>query len=541
MSLIKSTLGEIALEIKTGKTPPTSNPEYFGDELNWYTPTDLDRERILGKSKRRITQKALIDKKIVILKPNTILLGCIGDIGKIGLIKESASSNQQITGILPKEEIINSEFLYYWLKNNRNILKENSKNAIVSILNNKQLAAIEIEFPDNLDDQIRIAEILTQAEALIAQRKESILMLDELLKSTFLEMFGDPVKNEKGWEKDSFDNLVDQDCPLTYGIVQPGDEFPNGVPVIRPVDLTKTYIDRIGLKLIDPKISDKFNRTLLKGKEILMCVRGTTGIVALASEELINCNVTRGIVPIWFSDNYNKFFAFGLLKAKAINNKIQNLTYGATLQQINLSDLRKIRLINPPIEIQNKYAAIVEKVEELKKEYQASLKELENIYGILSQKAFKGEIVESEENQLDKKKDDTVMEKEPDEIIDIQNYIQEKEEKIDITNMTFAEYIDLSKEFQIQNEKWMFMFLEQEEFYQFLLKDHFKDISFTLGDIETKLYDFFYYGGDMDFDNEKWRSIIFEFMNENPPLIIQRFHEESATIKLELTDEAYKA
>jgi type I restriction enzyme S subunit len=392
MEFKKSTLGEIALEIKTGKTPPTSNPEYFGDELNWYTPTDLDREKILGNSKRRITQKALNDKKVVVLKPNTILLGCIGDIGKIGLIKESASSNQQITGILPKEEIVNSEFLYYWLKNNKNRLRDTSTSAIVPILNNKQLSTIKIEFPESIEDQIRIAGILTQAESLIVQRKESITLLDELLKSTFLEMFGDPVRNEKGWDKDSFDNLVDSDCPLTYGIVQPGEEFANGVPVIRPVDLTKTYIDITGLKLIDPKISDKFKRTLLKGKEILICVRGTTGVVALASKELVDCNVTRGIVPIWFSHNYNTFFAFGLLKSKSINNEIQSLTYGATLQQINLSDLRKIKLINPPIDLQNQYGLIVKKVETLKNEYEASLKELENMYRVLSQKAFKGEL-----------------------------------------------------------------------------------------------------------------------------------------------------
>jgi type I restriction enzyme S subunit len=392
----------------------------------------------------------------------------------------------------------------------------------------------------SIDDQIRIAEILTKAESLITQRKESILMLDELLKSSFLEMFGDPIRNEKGWKKDSFENLVDQDCPLTYGIVQPGDEFPNGVPIIRPVDLTKTKIDRIGLKLIDPKISDKFKRTVLRGKEILMCVRGTTGIVALASEELVNCNVTRGIVPIWFSDNYNKFFAFGLLKTKAINNEIQNLTYGATLKQINLSDLRKIRLINPPIELQNQYAAIAEKIEELIKEYQASLKELLNMYGVLSQKAFTGELLDSEEIKIEKK-DDTVMEEKPDEIIDIKNYTKEKKGKVDITNMTFADYVGFPEEFQIRDEKWISMFLGQDEFYQFLLKDHFKDVSFNLGDIEMKLNNFFYHNLDMDFDNEAWRSAIFGFMKADPPLIIQRFDEESATIKLELTDEAYKA
>ena len=74
-----------------------------------------------------------------------------------------------------------------------------------------------------------------------------------------------------------------------------------------------------------------------------------------------------------------------------------------------------------------------------------------------------------------------------------------------------------------------------------LIKDTFKDVSFNLIDIETKLHAFFYHGLDMDFDNEQWRAVIFQFMKAEPPLIVQKFEEDSATIKLKLTDEAYKA
>jgi type I restriction enzyme S subunit len=243
-----------------------------------------------------------------------------------------------------------------------------------------------------IPEQLVIANLLTKAENLISQRKQSIALLDEFLKSTFLEMFGDPVRNEKDWKIRSFEELVAKDCPLTYGIVQPGIEFPNGIPVIRPVDLKQTFISREGLKLIDPEISRQFKRTVLKGGELLMCVRGTTGITSIASKEVAGCNVTRGITPIWFSENYNTFFAFHLLQSQAIRNRITELTYGATLQQINLGDLRKIMLINPLITLQNQFAKIAEKTEALKSQYKSSLHELENLYGSLSQRAFRGEL-----------------------------------------------------------------------------------------------------------------------------------------------------
>lgn len=401
----------------------------------------------------------------------------------------------------------------------------------------KFLKEINIPVPENINDQIKIARLLNHVETLITQRKESIELLDKLLESKFYEMFGDPVKNEKNWDKDDFENLVAEECPLTYGIVQPGDEFANGIPVIRPVDLTRTYINRKGLKLIDPEISNKFKRTLLKGHEILMCVRGTTGVVALASKELDGCNVTRGIVPIWFSENYNKYFAFSLLKTKALNNEIQGLTYGATLQQINLSDLRKISLINPPIKLQNKFSLVVNKIENLKVKYNNSLFELENMLGALSQLAFKGDLILNEEEV--KKKSNEVIEQD-----NLEQYSKEinlKKEKVDITNMSFDEYYEIPGEVTFKNEKWITYFLHDDLLYQFLLKDNFKDASFTLGDIETQLHNFFYHTCDMDFDNERWKQIIFKFLEANPPLIEQIFDQDDKIIKLKLTDEAFKA
>jgi type I restriction enzyme S subunit len=306
-----------------------------------------------------------------------------------------------------------------WVNNHAHVLTENAKASLEYIknylnyanlnkyikgatrgkLNKSVLENIPIPYPP-FPDQLHIASILSKAEILIAQRKESIRLLDEFLKSTFLEMFGDPVWNEKGWEMLPFSELVAKDCPLTYGIVQPGNEYPNGVPVIRPVDLTQTLVTRDGLKLIDPKISEQFKRTVLKGGELLMCVRGTTGVVSIASKELEGCNVTRGITPIWFSDDYNSLFAFGLFQTQAVKNRIQELTYGATLKQINLGDLRKIKLINPPIALQTQFAQIVEKTEALKSQYQQSLQELENLYGSLSQKAFRGELGVKQNNSV---------------------------------------------------------------------------------------------------------------------------------------------
>jgi len=299
-----------------------------------------------------------------------------------------------------KPNEFSTTFLGMFLQSQSAFLKGKSTGATIPHIDRKSLENLVIPTIP-LDDQIRIATLLSKVEALIKQRKESIDLLDEYLKSTFLEMFGDPTRNEKSWNKKAFEDLVAYDCPLTYGIVQPGEEYPNGIPVIRPVDLTQTFIDRNGLKLIDPKISDKFKRTLLKGNELLICVRGTTGVISIATKKLVGCNVTRGITPIWFSENYDRYFAFHLLQTTAIKRNIQELTYGATLKQINLCDLRKIQLINPPLHLQTFFGEIATKVFEIKAQYQSNLAELNNLYGSLNQRAFKGKLnLEKSEEML---------------------------------------------------------------------------------------------------------------------------------------------
>jgi type I restriction enzyme S subunit len=207
-------------------------------------------------------------------------------------------------------------------------------------------------------------------------------------------MFGDPVRNEKGWDKVKFEELVSNDCPLTYGIVQPGEETEHGVPCVRPVDLTTQYVKVETLKRIDPKISSQFKRTILKGGEILLSVRGSVGVISIADSSLKGSNVTRGIVPIWFDKIIsNKLFFFYLYKTIRIQNQIKALAKGATLIQINLSDLRILELIKPPITLQNQFSERIQLIEAQKQQAQASLQKAEDLFNSLLQRAFKGELV----------------------------------------------------------------------------------------------------------------------------------------------------
>lgn len=231
----------------------------------------------------------------------------------------------------------------------------------------------------SLDTQLAIVSELDKINELIRLKEEQLKDLDKLAQSIFYEMFGDPVENEKGWEVKKLNEIVSDNCSISYGIVQPGDGIENGVPVVRPVDMTGTFVYRQGLKNTTKEISDSYKRTILKGNEILMCVRGTTGLIAMASSELRGCNVTRGITPIECGKSCNKWFIYYQISNSSIQQYIAEYTRGIALKQINMKDVRDIPLCLPPLPLQHLFAHRIEQIEHQKSEVQKAITDLETL------------------------------------------------------------------------------------------------------------------------------------------------------------------
>ena len=201
----------------------------------------------------------------------------------------------------------------------------------------------------------------------------------------------------KGWVIKPFEEVVHADCSPSYGIVQPGEEYENGHPIVRPTDLGAETIYLGCLKRINPKLADGYRRTTLQGHELLLCVRGSTGVVSKAAPELVGGNVTRGIVPIRFDSSLiTRDFGYYLIKSEAVQSQIREKTYGTALMQINIRDLRVLELLFPPLKEQS---LLVKKLDALSKEtqllaalYTRKLAALEALKKSLLHQAFSGEL-----------------------------------------------------------------------------------------------------------------------------------------------------
>lgn len=181
------------------------------------------------------------------------------------------------------------------------------------------------------------------------------------------------MRPKEEWEEKMLKDIVDEECPISYGIVQQGNHVEGGVPVVRPIDLSKKFVSREGLKCTEESISSAYKRTILKGYELLLSVRGTTGVIALAKKDLLGCNVNRGIVPLYFKDIIERDFAYYEMLSPTLQKVFAEKTTGSTLKQINIKDLRLIKLSYPSIGSQRRIVARLDSLS-------AKVKQLEDVH-----------------------------------------------------------------------------------------------------------------------------------------------------------------
>lgn len=284
---------------------------------------------------------------------DAVTISSIGNVGSVYYRAANFTPIIRLKVVIPLTQLLDTKFLYYSLLDYSFI----GTNSSLSSMKAADIKRIKIPIPA-LEEQNRIVGILDTFTASIDNLKEQITQRRkqyEYYRDQLLDLEGkDGAKNIK------LENIVSQDCSLSYGIVQPGEDVFEGVPVVRPVDLITTFVNRKGLKNTTKQISDSYKRTILKGNEILFCVRGTTGVMSLATQSLVGCNVTRGIVPISFDNEITKMFVYYQLKSRKLQKVIADKTNGTALKQINVKDLRQINLIIPSLSEQQRIVGILD-------------------------------------------------------------------------------------------------------------------------------------------------------------------------------------
>lgn len=349
-----------------------------------------------------LPEKYITEYSEFLVKPNDILIALSGaTLGKFAFYEDSQTSllNQRVALIRPLSKTSSIKYLYYYLFQIIDSIKNKERGGAQGNISTLDIENTEIFLPP-LAIQNKIVTTLDKIQILINKRKETLSVLDEFTKSSFLELFGDPVTNSKNWKTEKLENLVTKDCTLSYGVLK-ADEVEDGVPIVRPVDLNIVgELNILNLKKIDKSISDKYKRSILKGNELLLCVRGNVGNIKEINSSLKDCNVSRGIVPIRLSNIISREFLLTLIRTKSMQNKLKSLSRGIALQQLNISVLREIQIIVPNINLK-KFSNIYENISNHKEKLEGSLYDLNNLLNSFLQIAFTKKSIK-EKSELDK-------------------------------------------------------------------------------------------------------------------------------------------
>jgi type I restriction enzyme S subunit len=318
-------------------------------------------------------------------EPGCLVFGTGGKASVHLTTRRFATSTDCIT-IKPKASVeIDVGYVFQYFRGNMQVLENGFKGAGLKHISKAYLSDIKIPYPEDIREQQRIADLLGKVEALITQRKQHLQQLDDLLKSVFMEMFGDPVQNEKGWEKKTAIDFAECIVP---GRDKPK-SFSGGTPWVTTGDLMHlgyTEKSRTGIGLSEYEIKEVRARVVPKSSVLMTCV-GDLGVVSICNSDMV---INQQLHAFQVSDEMTaEFFMYSLSFQKKYMYQNASQT---TLPYMNKTVCNKTPMVCPPTDLQMKFSELVQKVFHIKSKYHQILLDLEALYGALSQQAFKGEL-----------------------------------------------------------------------------------------------------------------------------------------------------
>ena len=289
------------------------------------------------------------------------------------------------------KNILDTEYLSKFLTLSLRKLRSKTKGAVIQFIRLGDLTNLKLNLP-LLEEQKLITQSLSKSENLIGQRKESIRLLDEFLKSTFLEMFGDAVKNEKKWKKSDLKNYAKVRIGPFGSLLHRDDYVTNGVPLVNPSHISAGKIIVDSELTISSKKMTELSAYVMHEGDVVLGRRGEIGRCAVVTRKEDGFLCGTGSIFIRPTENLNPIFLYNIISSASMRKNLENYAKGITMKNLNSGIIENLKIPVPPIELQTQFAQIVGKTEALKSQYQQSLQELDNLYGSLSQKAFRGEL-----------------------------------------------------------------------------------------------------------------------------------------------------
>jgi len=373
-------------EVVSGSTPKTNIDDYWNGNIKWVTPAELsDSSFIIKDTQRHLTDSGFKSASLRLLPEGTVLLSSRAPIGKVAIVGSPMACNQGFKNLICKKELRN-HYLYYFLKSKTNYLNLLGRGATFKEISKTIVENIEIPLP-SIEEQKKISERLHKINNLILLRKQQNEKLDLLIKSRFVEMFGDPFTNEKGWNIEKLGNLATK---ISDGVHAKPNYTTIGKPFISVVNITKGFINFTNCKYVSEDDYYKMIKSTHpeKGDVLYTKVGATYGIPAYVDTDEDFCLYVSVSLIKPNHEKINSRFLSISMGMPYVKEQADRRIRGIGVPDLHLNQIKEFDIVCPSLEMQSDFTDFVKQIDKQKFELQKSLNELNTLYDALMQKYF---------------------------------------------------------------------------------------------------------------------------------------------------------
>ncbi|SFP96234.1 type I restriction enzyme, S subunit [Lachnospiraceae bacterium XBB1006] len=370
--MVRRTFDEVVLFARTGLNPRTNFKLGNGDNKYITIKNIHNNEIIIDDNTDVIDDRAieLIHRRSQI-KKGDILFCSIGRLGDMYIIEDEPKGwdiNESVFAFTVDTSLVRQKYFYYVFKNRDTIeyLSKNSSGSTFKSIKMNQLKKMTFDLP-SLDKQDCVVAILDSLSSIIAKREEELERLDELIKARFVELFGDPNINSKGWDECPLSEKLD----VVGGYAFKSDQFDEeyGVPVLRIGNINAGYFRPVNL--VFWKEDDALERYVMYPGDLVMSLTGTVGKddygnVCILGNEYEKYYLNQRNAKLEIKDGIDKFYLSELLKFEQIKKRLTGISRGVRQANISNKDILNLVVPIPPMEIQNQFAEFVQQVDKSK-------------------------------------------------------------------------------------------------------------------------------------------------------------------------------
>ena len=388
--MARKRLGDIC-EVVTGSTPKANVKEFWDGDIKWITPAEIDENSyIIIDSVRKITEHAVTKVGLTPFPEGTVILSSRAPIGKVAIAGCEMYCNQGFKNLICFSEI-NNKYLYWYLRSKTDYLNSLGRGATFKEISKAIVENIELDVPEMQVQQDAVARI-QKCDEVLQLRKRELEVLEKLIKSRFVEMFGDPVTNSNGLKAKQMTMLceiIDGDRGKNYPKAE--DFLEEGYCLfLNAKNVTSSGFCFDNCMYISKKKDELLRNGKLQRGDVVLTTRGTLGNLAFYTEEIPyeHMRINSGMVILRMKqDVIDEVFFIEQFKLQLSDIK-DKIASGSAQPQLPISTMNKINMLTPEIGKQKEFSIFVNQVDKLKAEIQKSLDETQLLFDSLMQEYF---------------------------------------------------------------------------------------------------------------------------------------------------------